>query len=533
MSWTSEVKRKLVVAGAGIVAIIALLALRAVVADQPLERLSRVEGSALETFRGSWHFPRGGPYVLGTQCDKLCELRVDGKRVTRGTGVKLKRIVFAAGIYSVELSREAGSRLLWHPPGRRGPAEYVPASSLSASAPAGASFGAGAGAARLDGSIALAILLIIIGIVTFLLRGVLTAADPRERSRWLEVAAVFAVALAVRLIGLGDAGQTWDEDTNWSAGKNYVTNLLNLDFRGASWIWNLEHPPLMKYVAGIGAQFADGYGPARAASALMMSVACALLVPVAARIGHARAGLYAGVVAALTPHLIGHGQIVGHESAMALTWMLAITAAVCVWPTGSRARLETRLAVVGAAVGLAIAARFANGLVGPLVYAIVVLRAPAERRLETAWKAAVIMPAAAMAVFVLLWPRMWQAPVAHLGEAWKVLKKPHMPEPFLGEITNVPPRYYFAVYLVATAPLALLAVAAGGLGWLTAKRRRAAVIVSLWLLLPMAVSFSRSGKTVFATSSRPSWRLRWLQGSASKRLVSEFDTPPWRAHPLP
>ena len=38
----------------------------------------------------------------------------------------------------------------------------------------------------------------------------------------------------------GDFGQTWDEDCYWSAGRNYLINLLGLDFRSASWTWNYE-----------------------------------------------------------------------------------------------------------------------------------------------------------------------------------------------------------------------------------------------------------------------------------------------------
>ena len=36
-----------------------------------------------------------------------------------------------------------------------------------------------------------------------------------------------------RWLDLGGAGQTWDEDVNWAAGRNYVTNVLALDFSRA------------------------------------------------------------------------------------------------------------------------------------------------------------------------------------------------------------------------------------------------------------------------------------------------------------
>ena len=65
------------------------------------------------------------------------------------------------------------------------------------------------------------------------------------------MAAIFAVACIVRWIDLSGFGQTWDEDVNWAAGRNYVTNLLVARFLAtASWLWNFEHPPVMKYLDG-------------------------------------------------------------------------------------------------------------------------------------------------------------------------------------------------------------------------------------------------------------------------------------------
>ncbi len=309
MSW----RARLLATVAMVVLIAAVLLVRKATFESPLERLASEQAEGGITIHsGSWHFPRGGPYVLGFQCESQCELRIDGKLVARGRGLVQKRHVFLAKTAAVDFrvqneSKSQLTRLVWHPPGRRGPPEYVPASSLSADAPSVATF-SNPGASVGDGVYAILCLLIVLGwIVTLLWRQIRVV----PASVWLEVAAVFTIALSVRLLGLGDVGQTWDEDVNWSAGRNYVTNLLNLDFRAESWIWNLEHPPLFKYIAGIGAQLADGYGPARALSAMMMAIACGLLVPIGHRLIALSApsavtkhpvGLYAGLLAALSPH---------------------------------------------------------------------------------------------------------------------------------------------------------------------------------------------------------------------------------------
>ena len=159
--------------------------------------------------------------------------------------------------------------------------------------------------------IALLLLLVLVGSLLMLARARLAKVP---RTMWIALGATFALALAARWIGLGDQGQTWDEDVNWAAGRNYVTNLLGLDFSERAWIWNSEHPPVMKLLDGIGAQFADGFGPARALSALWTALGCALLVPIGARLASLRVGVLAAVIAALVPPLVAHGQIVGHES---------------------------------------------------------------------------------------------------------------------------------------------------------------------------------------------------------------------------
>ena len=73
---------------------------------------------------------------------------------------------------------------------------------------------------------------------------------------------------------------------------------------------------------GIGAQFADGFGPARALSAIWIALGCALLVPIGARLFRPRVGVLAAAIAALLPPLVAHGQIVGHESPTVLWWAL-------------------------------------------------------------------------------------------------------------------------------------------------------------------------------------------------------------------
>ena len=471
---------------------LALLGLRMVVATPQRAMLAPAAaeprdppGTAARS--GSLAIARGGPVIVGFQSTTPARLTVGGRELA-GRGVVTDRIVLPAGPVALRLAGDA--RLIWSPVGRRGDPEYVPGSSLSPEPPDRATFSASAGASPFDGVIAAALLALLVATLCVLARRRLAKVP---RAMWIAMAAVFAVACIARWIDLSGFGQTWDEDVNWASGRNYITNLLSLDFRADHWRWNFEHPPVMKYLAGIGAQFSDGFGPARALSAVWVALGCALLVPIGARLYSLRVGVLAAAIAALLPPLVAHGQIVGHESPSVLWWSLAALLALGVHDDlpdelhAARRTLRIRLAVVGVAVGIAFASRFVGGLVGPFALATVVIDAkPALRRI-VAIDAAWILPVVALITLYVVWPRLWGDPIGALQQSFEKLSKAHSPEPFLGTITAHPPPYYFIVYLFATLPIGVLA---GAIAWLTRARDRSMLIVALWLVIPLAVAAS-------------------------------------------
>ncbi len=474
-------RRTLAIVAGALVLVAALLGLRRALAEDPLARLQKDELGR----HGSWWFPRGGPYILGFDAPGAAELEIDGQRVTVGAGRAAQRVVYTAGAHAVTFRGPPGTRLLWHPPGRRGALEYVPPSSLSPEPPERASFGSGAGASRGDAAIATLILLVLAGAALLLARPKLTD----RRALWV-FGGVFVLAFAVRLAGLGGAGQTWDEDEYWSSGRNYLVNLLSLDFSDASWRWNFEHPPMTKYVAGLGALWQDGYGAARALFSLLSAGTCVLAAAIAARLFCLRAGVFAGLVCALTPHLVGHAQIVGHETPSVFFWTLAVWLALRVHDDGGTTSAR-RLAWVGVAIGLAAGTRFANLLVVPVVGLALLLQAPAAQRVRTVALGALVVPAAALATFVAIWPRMWMHPIANLSEAWQKLKLPHTPEPYLGQYLVDPPWHYFVVYVLAVTPVALLVLAAVGGTWRALQTRQLGwLIVLAWLIAPFGIAWS-------------------------------------------
>jgi len=473
-----------------------LLLVRAWLHTAPLDRLAAVAADPGDppgvTARvGSIFVARGGPVFIGFQSASPARLSFAGQEL-RGAGLVKDRILVVHGATAIRFAAPPDARLLWSPAGRRGDLEYVPASSLSPDPPASAVFDA-PGATPLDGVIALGLLATLVATLCVVARRRLAAVP---RGTWLAMAIVFVAGVAVRWIDLDGFGQTWDEAVNWAAGRNYVTNLVGLDFAERSWHWNFEHPPVMKLLDGIGAQLADGLGPARALSAIWISLGCALLVPIGARLFRPRVGVLAGAIATLLPPMVAHGQIVGHESPTVLWWSLAILLALGVHdylsPSDRKAAamLRARLAWVGVAIGVAIASRFVNGLVGPLCAVIVAMQAPPRWRRETLIWGAIVMPLVAIATVYVVWPRLWMHPLAGLADSFRRLANTHATEPFLGAITNEPGPHYFAVYLFATLPLGVLAGVVAGAARMIRTRNRSALFAVCWFVIPLGVVFS-------------------------------------------
>lgn len=470
------------------------LTLRAGCSPDPLARLARVapapgDPPGAQVYAGSIHLPRGGPYILGMWTPGPAVLEVGPHRLTGTHGKHENRFLLDAGAASIRFAAPPGARLLWHPPGRRGDLEYIPASSLSPAPLAEARF-EHPGSARADAAAAWAIVLAFAAAALWTLRRRLGAISGPVL---LGAGAVFALALLVRLLDLGAAGQTWDEDTYWSAGRNYVQNLVRGDVSEPAWIWNFEHPPVSKYLAGLGGLWHDGFAGARAMSALVMAMACATLVAIGARLDRPATGIAAGVCAALSPHLIAHGQIVGHEAPTALVWALGWWASLRVWDRGVELRaVAPRLVLVGVILGVALAVRYVNGLMAPAIGVTILLRAPAAVRLKAIGWGLAIIPAVAVLTAFALWPRLWSEPLAHLDASWNKLKGKHSGEPFLGRVTNEPPLWYFLVYLGVTSPVGVLAGAVGGaVAWVRARERRVAlVIAAVWLVAPLGVMLS-------------------------------------------
>jgi 4-amino-4-deoxy-L-arabinose transferase-like glycosyltransferase len=434
---------------------------------------------------GSWWFPRGGPYILGFWSPTPASLEIDGETVASGSGVVQKRVLYDEGVHSVTFRAPPVARLLWHPPGRRGAPEYVSASSLSRE-PAEFAYFTAPGTDHELAAVAFLILLVVV-------LGCLKLVAPFEDGRISGPGVlIFVVAVGIRLWGLGGTGQTWDEDEYWSAGRNDVQNLFEGDFSNLAWSWNQQHPPVTKYLAGVGALAEDGYTAARLLFIACSAGACVLTFAVGRRLFGGRAGFLAGMTAALLPHLVAHGRIVGHETPSVFLWALAVWLALAAADDQDRPLWQAlRFVCVGVALGLAVATRFTNLLAAPVVGLSAILLCRRQTLLRTAAAGLFIIPTVGVATVVAVWPRLWHDAEAHLHAAWDVLKVQHLPEMYLGREVQLPPWHYFPMYLLATTPLLVLVAAfviGGARGvW---RRERAYLLLLAWLIFPFGVAYS-------------------------------------------
>lgn len=464
--------------------------------------------------------PRSGKFVFGMHFKGTVRFEVDGRPLIQGRSfarrvkghrtprrhdrrLQKAQILLEKGWHALTLDYKAaadggtGLRLLWQPPGRRGDPEYLTPEFLRASKEEPKKKGPDGVAAR-DGATATVLVVLWLLFCLFLTRGRIERYVQRvreDRSARVDLGlagALFLAGVLVRVFQLDAAGQTWDEDVYFGAGRNYLLNLLALDFRPESWVWNFEHPPVTKYIVGLGSLWSESMNPARFLMALLSSIAIACAYFVGRLfLGRTAAAVGCGFMV-LMPHLVGHSRICGHESvSVALYTLSFLCFSVALF--GSAGRRTLWYVLSGVFSGLCVGTRWINASVFILLgvtFLIQMLPQLKERTGKLRIHTGVLLtPLVAVAVFWVTWPRLWHQPVAHLVETFS-----HYPaglmvsEPFLGSIRK-PPAHYFWVYFLATVPSLILAAWVLSFpAWLARRPFKGPGLVIVWWLVPMTAA---------------------------------------------
>jgi len=510
-------------------------------------------------YNGWVWIPKTGKYVFAAHLRGKVQLSIDNKVLIRHeTGsrrvgghrnplthvrdLRKNQILVQRGWRSLKLSYEPprdagpGLRLLWQPPGRRGDPEYIDPSFLSASIEQPQSSGPD-GPPLSDALIATAILLLFLLFFIFLFRAPIKNFAARLKSEQelrVQVALgliLSVTAFVVRMIDLGGAGQTWDEDVYFGAGRNYVQNLLALDFSEESWIWNLEHPPISKYIIGWASLWTESMSWARATGAFLGGVTVGAAFFAGKRLLGWAPALLGGLLLVFSPHLIGHSKIAGHETPSVLFFTLcvlsylvtskrlsalSVSSVFSLSSTSSSSNPSLNpppshssttsfpnalLILTGLLCGLAVSTRWLNGAVLFIVVVFFFIDVwpqmkKKEEKLSIHW-GVLLVPVLMMFTTAAVWPRLWSHPVSKIAETFG-----HYPaalsvkEYFLGRYISPPPHYFITYFSAVVPAAALVAWALFFVAWLDGggeevgsilrcKRRRGHLVLFVWWLVPM------------------------------------------------
>ncbi len=313
-----------------------------------------------------------------------------------------------------------------------------------------------------------------------------------------EVRAALAVGILVTLTAgvlrvgtVGAQGETCDEWAYVGAGDIAFRNLVALEFDSEQWRTNREHPPVGKLILGA-AVAAFGHSPtsARVATGLLGAATACLIFLIGRRLGGLFVGGVAGLLTALLPPLLAHGNIGTLESPLAFFY----TAAVGAFLRGLEgdARATRWLGLAWLLAGLAVATKFTAGFLVPFFYLCwIAWHARAARESGTVpmpW-GMYFGPVLAVLPLFLLWPWLWERTLEHMLDTLGHWRGAPGPELFLGEVVVDRPRSYFAVWFAAATPVAVLAAAALGLARAFKAGDRRWLVVAAWLGLPFLWSF--------------------------------------------
>lgn len=239
---------------------------------------------------------------------------------------------------------------------------------------------------------------------------------------------LFVLAFGVRLIGV-TLFITPDEDNWMRRAGNFTQGLqtgnLTRTFQSGHpgvttmWIASLGIGPEAERLAGITTPgnpvtrtpgFMDMLVRARLAMIFVNVTLLLVIVGLAARLLGAGPAAIGGIILALDPFLVAHGQVVHVDSLSAGFMTIAMLAAGVYWWTGGR---TAYLVLCGVASGLAVLTKAPSLVLGVLVPAVAVVAPFLDR---SAWpvmrvvRTLILAGLIGVAVVFALWPTLWVAP---------------------------------------------------------------------------------------------------------------------------
>ncbi|UJR79934.1 ArnT family glycosyltransferase [Sandaracinus amylolyticus] len=323
---------------------------------------------------------------------------------------------------------------------------------------------------------------------------------PLRRLAVIDVAigvGVTLLALLVRSTRIADTDLAWDELWYWNAGEQQVRNALLGDWSAEAYRFNHEHPPITKWIYGLGGAL-GGIDGARHVGAVLSAVSVGLVYGLGRVLFDRRAGVAAALLMVSMPHVVAHGRLVGHETIVVFFWCANLLA-LAVWLRSVRFgasygdRLEHGDSLAAFVGGLL----FFPGLLSRLTFLWITIPIAWAlvwaRRREIArgtWPIPIttlIGGAIGLGICIALWPWIHTDPAGHLRQTFGHWGGRLPTEYFLGERIVGPPFSYYPVLFVVTTPL--LAVITGAIGIVIGLRRKALRAASVLILVALLAPF--------------------------------------------
>ncbi|MDQ3037595.1 MAG: glycosyltransferase family 39 protein, partial [Myxococcota bacterium] len=310
------------------------------------------------------------------------------------------------------------------------------------------------------------------------------------------------IALAIRSSLVSETDLAWDELWYWSAGEHQVRNAMLGDWSAEAFRFNHEHPPITKWIYGLGGAM-GGLDGARQVGCVLSAASVGLTYAIGRVLFDRRAAIGAALLLATMPHIVAHGRLVGHETVVVFFWCACLLA-IAIWMRSIRFGDGQRDVLVhgdglAAAMGGLV---FFPGLLSRLTFlwmTLVALWALLWGRRSAIARGTLPLPLPAilgglvsLAACIALWPWLHTEPGAHLARTFGHWGGRIPTEYYLGERMVGPPFAYYPVLFVVTTPaLVVLAGAVGaGVGLGRSRWRTPTVLVLVALLVPFLQGLS-------------------------------------------
>lgn len=318
---------------------------------------------------------------------------------------------------------------------------------------------------------------------------------------------VFFVSLLLHLIGLAQAGRTWDEQFKFDLGYFGLRNLTKLQTNPEFWQEGLEHPMIGKYIYGVTAglhlhpifnqkdltpkiienlnngkytlsNFSgqlvlvdyDMYFP-RLTSAILNSLGVVFTFLLAWELFSPQIALLSALILTLTPRFLAFGKQLSFESETIAFFMLFFYLFIKLINNKKLQQKSSFYIWLGIIAGMLIGIRYNNFFIAVFFPGLWIL-AQLKTKLVNFWQPRLLLiPLLAGITFLFSWPLLWNDPLKYFLLSAGQHKS-----------RNILPSIYYLKYFIFTTPVLLLGSFLAGIGLLFKKIDFSALVVFWWVV---------------------------------------------------